>query len=1110
MTKRLETFRGLKTSRRKGIPMRLPKFLALALCVSSPLVLRAQNVSTVAGGGSNNVPALSVSIGGPEAVVKDAAGNTYILDNFFSRILKVNVSGVLTVFAGNGTAGFSGDGAPAAGAQLHGPSAMFMDTSGNFFIADSDNSVIREIPAVAGTHYGINMTVGNIYTIAGVAGNSDYNGDGIPATTAFLNVPDGVFVDTLGNLFIGDRFNHIVREVPAVSTGGARPMTAGNIYTIAGTVPTGHNPSVPQPGFSGDGGPATSAKLHDPWGVYGDSSGNIFVADSTNNAIREIAGPTPAVGQATGNIYTIVNTSTVAGFVGDGGPAFAAQLNTPHSVFFDAAGDLFIADFNNHAIREVPIATTVTPPMTAGHIYTIAGTLGTKGNSPDGTPAKSAGLAHPSSVLVDGLGNLFIADTDADTIREVPATTTVTPPMTAGDIYTIAGNGFLSFGGDGAIAANAELNSPAAIATDTADNLFIADTQNDVIRKVTAATGFIQTIVGAPGFDAFSGDNGPAASAHVSTPNGVFVDKSGNLFIADTGNHVIREVAGPTPAAGKITGDIYTIAGTNLAGFAGDQGPATTAQLNAPDSVFVDRSGNIFIADTGNHAIREIPATTANGKTAGHIYTVAGTLNMPGYNGEGVLATGALLKDPQGVFVDDFGNLFVADTNNQIVREIPASNLNKMVAGNIYTVAGTPQTAGFGGDAGPAIAAKLRAPFAVLVDHASNLFISDTGNHLIREVVAFTGSGKVAGDIYTVAGTPPPALPAIPVGGFGGDGGPATSAKLNGPQGLAAGTSGNLLFADSNNVRIRSVANLLANVGLGLAPSSLTFAGQLVGAPSTAQTITLTNNGTAPLSITSIVVAGTNGGDFTETNTCGTSVAASATCVISATFTPTAAGTRTASITINDNAPGSPQTVSLNGAGIALSLALTSGGSATQTVKAGQTATYNMQLSATGGAPTDKVMVTITCTGAPSLSTCSGPTAPVVVTPAAPATFSILVTTTGSAVLAPRLQSQPKIWPPTVIRTLPVAFLALLLSAALLAWKESPAGRLRTVRMALSTYLVLLPLSAATLIGCGGGSSSSTPTPTPKPSTPSGTYTLTVTATNSGKAQTTQLTLVVQ
>ena len=1115
--------------------MRVQKFLALTLCVSSPLVVHAQNVSTVAGGGSNNVPALSVGIGGPEAVVKDAAGNTYILDNFFSRILKVTPAGVLTVFAGNGTAGFSGDGGPAASAQLHGPSAMFLDASGNFFIADSDNSVIREI---AGPTPSAGQVTGNIYTIAGTPGVLDYGGDGGLAKSAFLNVPDGVFVDHVGNLFIGDRFNHIVREVPAVTvttTNPPRTLTAGNIYTIAGQAPTG---GVAHPGFTGNAVTATTAQLHDPWGVYGDSSGNLFIADSTNNAIREVVGPNPSGLQVTGDIYTVVNAAGTAGFAGDTGLAASAQLNTPHSVFLDASNNLFIADFNNHAIREVPIATTVTPPMMANHIYTIAGTLGTSGNSPDGTPAKSAGLAHPNAVLVDSLGNLFIADTDAHTIREVPATTTVTPPMTASDIYTIAGNGFLSYGGDGAIATNAELNAPFAptnamgIATDTAGNLFIADTSNDVIREVPAVDvngmthNNMYTIVGSAGNNSYSGDGGPAARGLINNPNGVFIDSQNNIFIADTGNCLIRKVV-------ASTGNITTFAGilpipstppappTPSCGSIGDQGSALTAQLNAPNTVFVDGSGNVFIADTLNHAIREIPAKTTtgpNGKIAGNIYTVAGTLNMSGPSANGVLATAALLNGPQGVFVDSFGNLFIADTKNQVIREVPAQTGTNygisMTAGNIYTVAGTPQTAGFGGDTGPATSAKLLSPFGILVDAAGNLFISDTGNHLIREVAAITGSGKTAGDIYTVAGTPPPPVPVVPVGGFGGDGGPAIGAKFNGPQGLAAGTSGSLLLADSNNVRIRSIANLLTNVAIGLAPSSLTFTTHLVGAPSAAQTVTLTNNGTAPLSITSIVVGGTNSADFAETNTCGTSVAANATCAISVTFTPKATGTRGASITITDNAPGSPQTFSLTGTGIALSLAVTSSSSATQTVKAGQTATYNMQLSATGGAATDQLMVTISCTGAPTLSTCSGPAAPVVVTPAAPATFSITVMTTGSAVLAPGGQLEPKMWSPTAIQTLPVAVMTLLLFvAALLGWTQSPAGRLRTVRTALSICLVLLPLSAATLlIGCGGGSSSTTPTPTPtpKPSTPTGTYTLTVTATSSGKAQTTQLTLVVQ
>jgi hypothetical protein len=296
-----------------------------------------------------------------------------------------------------------------------------------------------------------------------------------------------------------------------------------------------------------------------------------------------------------------------------------------------------------------------------------------------------------------------------------------------------------------------------------------------------------------------------------------------------------------------------------------------------------------------------------------------------------------------------------------------------------------------------------------------------------------------------------------------------------------------------------------------LSATTLNFPSQTVGSTSAQQTVTLSNPGSAPLLITGIAISGTNAGDFAQTNNCGNSLAPGAPpCNISVTFTPTAAGTRTASVTITDNAAGSPQAITLTGTATttSLSLAPASGGSTSQTVKAGQTATYNMQLSATGG--TIPVSVTITCAGAPSLATCSGPSSAVSVTPGTPAPFTITVTTTGTAMFAPGTPSDPKMLPPAAIRTSPLAILGVLLSiAAMLTWRQSPAGRMRAVRMAFAACLILMPISAtALLVGCGGGSSS--PTPTPKPSTPAGTYTLTVTATATGASQTTQLTLIVQ
>jgi hypothetical protein len=307
---------------------------------------------------------------------------------------------------------------------------------------------------------------------------------------------------------------------------------------------------------------------------------------------------------------------------------------------------------------------------------------------------------------------------------------------------------------------------------------------------------------------------------------------------------------------------------------------------------------------------------------------------------------------------------------------------------------------------------------------------------------------------------------------------------------------------------------MLTGTGVAAAPtmsgSSLSFTTQLVGVSSPAQTVTLTNNGKSSLNITSIAVTGANSGDFAQTNTCGTSVAAGANCTISVTFTPGGSGPRAASITITDNAAGSPHSVSLSGNGMAISLSLATNGSNTQTVKAGQTATYSLQLSVTGGTATDQASVTIACTGAPALSTCNTPTSAVVVTPAAPAPVSVTVNTTASTMLVPVKQPEPKMQLPTAMPTLPLIVLAILLSiAAFLTWMQSPAGRVRTVRIAFSVCLVLLPISAATLMmGCASGGGSAPPVHTV--GTAAGTYTLTVTATASGKAQSTQLTLIVQ
>ncbi len=328
-------------------------------------------------------------------------------------------------------------------------------------------------------------------------------------------------------------------------------------------------------GYSGDGGAATAADLNGPGDVALDSAGNIYIADTANHRIRR-------VDAVTGIIVTIAGTGT-PGYSGDGGPATSAGIDSPEGVAVDSAGNIYIADTANHSIRRIDAAT--------GDIDTVAGSGGPPGYSGDGGPATAAKLRTPKAVAVDSAGNIYIADTANDAIRKVDAA--------SGTIETVAGTGSPGFSGDGGPATAAMINKPGGVAVDSAGNIYIADTANNRIRKVDAATGIIDTIAGT-GQPGYGGDGGPATLARMSKPGDVAVDPAGDLYIA--GNDTIRKVD-------AVTGIIYTVAGTSNTGYAGDGGPATDADLDDPQGVAVDAAGNIYIADTDNHRIRKVDVT---------------------------------------------------------------------------------------------------------------------------------------------------------------------------------------------------------------------------------------------------------------------------------------------------------------------------------------------------------------------------------------------------------------------------------------------------------------------------------------------------------------------
>ena len=466
-------------------------------------------------------------------------------------------------------------------AELKKPGGVFSDVSGNIYIADSDNHRIRKVDG----------STGLITTIAGTGSSGD-GGDGGPAINAQIDKPQGLWVDELGNILIADTENNRVKKVDT---------STGIITTVAG------NGSG---GYSGDDGPATLASLKKPHGVCiheAAAPAYLVIADPSNHRIREVNLKTGIITKVAGTIWS--------GYNGDNRLATTARLYYPFGVHVDASHNTYIADTYNHRIRKVDGKT--------GIITTVAG-IGSKGFSGDGGPATSARLRYPFNVFLDSAGNIYIVDTYNYRIRKVDAATKI--------ITTVVGDGAAKFRGDGGLATDASIRKSYDVALDSAGNLFIADTHNHVIRKVDATTGIINTVVGQGSSAGFSGDGGLATDARLNSPTGVYVDEAGNIYAVDTKNDVIRKVD-------ATTNIINSVAGNGTPGFSGDGGLATLAQLDYPEAVWVDSSGNMFIVDTDNCRIRRVDATT------GIITTVAGTTYC-GYNGNNQPATDAALYYP--------------------------------------------------------------------------------------------------------------------------------------------------------------------------------------------------------------------------------------------------------------------------------------------------------------------------------------------------------------------------------------------------------------------------------------------------------------------------------
>jgi len=650
---------------------------------------------------------------------------------------------------GTAAGGFLGDNNLATQACIEFPQFGGVDGNGNIYIADSFGDRIRRI----------GKGTGKITTVAGV-GQYGYNGENIKATTTAMGFPRGLVVNAAGEFWYSDPGNNRVRMV----------NSADLVNTVAG------NGSA---GYSGDGGPATSAQVNQPNGLALDASGNLYFSDTGNNVVRMV--------DSSGNIHTIAGNGT-AGFSGDGEAATSASLDSPHGLAFDTAGNLYIADDLNSRVRIVSGLGTGTVT-----INTYAGNGGT-GQNGNGGLATSAAVGFPRGVLVAN-GTLYIATAGQSQIREVNLTSQI--------INTYAGS-TSGYDGDGNPPLSSMFVSPTGLWLDSTGDLLIVDTGNDRVRKVNAAGTTVSTTVGG-----YVGDGGLATNACFNSPENIAFDASGNFYVAEGNGNRVREISG---------GNISTLAGTGVTGYSGDGGLATAAKINSPLGVAADLFGNVYIADNGNNVIRVVNSSknittfdqdptiknlaSLTTDSAGNVYSadsgacvvreitpggsstiVAGVLNGCGYNTDGISATTAQLSQPYGVALDSEGNIYIGDAGNNRVRKVTIST------GLISTVAGT-GTCGFSGDTGPATSAELCSPSGVAVDAIGRIFIADYSNFRVRLV-------STNGNISTYAGT---GLP-----GYNNNGRLATKTNLGGPIGVALGPSNVLYISDDQSYRVRVI-----------------------------------------------------------------------------------------------------------------------------------------------------------------------------------------------------------------------------------------------------------------------------------------------------------------
>jgi sugar lactone lactonase YvrE len=800
--------------------------------VSAPINTTQLVVSTVAGSGAASYgDGIGINSGFtyPCGVTVDSLGNIYVADTNVHRIRKITSAGVVTTLAGKGTPTYLD--ATGTNAGLSYPTGVTVDSDGNVYVADKDNHRIRKITSVGvvttfagkgtvtyidgiGTNAGFNIpygitidSIGNLYvaewggnrirkiTSAGVVSTLAGSGiatflDGI-GTNAGFNIPLGVAVDSNGNVYVAENTNRRIRKIDTtgVVTTFAGSGTASSVNGIGtnasfnyprgiaidsvGNIYLGDTgsinfirkitPSQVVTTFAGSGatsygdGIGTNSGFNNPWGFVVDSIGNLYVADTYNQRIRKI----------TNTIVNVADQNTVTTLAGSGTATYLdatgtnAGFNLPRDIAIDSVGNMYIVEWNNHRIRKI---------TSAGVITTFAGSGTATFLDATGT---NAGFKNPTGIVIDSIGNIYVADFNNQRIRKI---------TTDGVVTSFAGgNATLSYA-DGT-GTNVGFSSPLGVAIDSLGNIYVAEYGNHRIRKITSA-GVVSTFAGS-GTTAFLDATGTNASFY--RPYGIAVDSTGNVYVADSSNYRIRKIT----SAGVVT----TLAGKSTATFV--DGVGTNAGFWVPQGVTVDSAGNVYVADTGNNRIRKITS-------AGVVTTLAGGLTgTTGTFADGI-GTNAGFSNPIGLTVDYIGNIYVADTNNNLIRKLTGPIIAPTVydanifldttnpykistIGEVSTIAGS-GTATYLDGTGTNVG--FNTPTGIFIDSLGNMYIAEFVNNRIRKITS-------AGVVTTIAGS----------GATGSIDATGTNATFNNPYGITIDYAGNIYVVDSANNRIRKITS---------------------------------------------------------------------------------------------------------------------------------------------------------------------------------------------------------------------------------------------------------------------------------------------------------------